>query len=72
VTVPEITAGQTVWCRTAFGEWWKTTAAGPMRSTGGRLWWLAVPVLGWYPDDPDCPVNWPAEDVRTTEPLDAT
>jgi hypothetical protein len=63
-----VTAGQTVWCRTADGGWWKTTAAGPLTRSIGRSWWLAVPVLGWDSGDPDHPVNWPAEDVRTIDP----
>lgn len=66
--VPTITAGQTVWCRNAYGNWWKTIAAGPVCHGIGRASWLAVPVLGWDPDDPDHPVNWPLGDVSLTDP----
>lgn len=62
-----VSAGQTVWCRTAYDTWWKTTAAGPVTYVG-RPGYRAVPVLGWYRDHPDWPVNWSAEDVRTTAP----
>lgn len=64
----DIQPGQTVWCRTAFGTWWETTAAGPEANSIGRHPYRAVPVLGWDREDPDHPVNWPAEDVRTTDP----
>lgn len=63
-----VEAGQTVWCRTADGGWWKTTAAGPGRLSEGRQRWAAIPVLGWDRERPEHPVNWAATDVRTTDP----
>lgn len=66
--LPTVEAGQTVWCRTADGEWWKTTAAGPAGLSIGRDRWPAVPVLGWDREHPEHPVNWAATDVRTTDP----
>jgi hypothetical protein len=62
------TAGQRVWCRTAYDTWWETTAAGPVTYSIGRHPWLAVPVLGWDRDVLEHPVNWPAEDVMTERP----
>lgn len=64
--------GQTVWCRTATGEWWKTTAAGPKGESSPVLrsspTWRVVPVYGWDRENPSRVVNWPAADVQLTDP----
>lgn len=64
----DIQTGQTVWCRTADGDWWKTTAAGPLTRSIGHPSWPVIPVLMRHRNDEYRPVNWPAEDVRTTDP----
>lgn len=68
VTTPQTKAGQTVWCRTADGEWWKTVAAGPATRSIGQPAWLSIPVLGWDPDNPKAVVNWPVDAVNTSDP----
>lgn len=67
---PDVKAGDTVWCRDAFGRWRQTTALPePRYDEANALNWqchLTVQIADGALDGGPC--NWPAEDVRTSPP----